>query len=70
MTLVRTASLLCDADGCDEWFGHDDRPAGMMRADAARAGWSRRAGKDYCSYHNEPAGEGPDDCNATIDGSV
>lgn len=51
MSITRTSTTFCDAEGCPRWAGETVGTAADSRAIAKTFGWTRRDGKDLCPQH-------------------
>jgi len=52
MSYSKYVTLWCDGEDCHELHGHPNETyhtAGDAREGAAKAGWTYKAGSDYCS---------------------
>lgn len=59
MSLVSVRSIFCDAT-CGQWHGQStprDASVAKLRRAAARDGWTRRDGQDFCPDHSDTRGE-------------
>lgn len=49
--ITRDPTLWCDF--CGNWANVDGDNAKTIRANAKRAGWTRKGGKDHCPTHGK-----------------